>query len=68
MKLNQALEETTLWTHGGGAKTIHDPKRNKFASKRVKKTGKNIHLKDYEKAIKHGTQYGVWIWPIRSKM
>lgn len=68
MKFNQALEETTLWTHGGAPKTIHDPKRNKFASKHVKKTGKNIHLKDYEKAIKDGTAYGVWKWPIRGKM
>jgi len=68
MNFNKALEETTLFTHGGGKKTKHDEKRNKFASKKVKKTGKNIHLKDYEKAVRDGTAYLSWIWPIRTKI
>lgn len=68
MNFNDVLNETTLFTHGGGKKTKHDPKRSKFSSKKVKKTGKNIHLKDYEKAVKDRSAYLTWIWPIRTKI
>lgn len=64
MKFNQALNETTLWTHGGGKKTKHDSKRSKFAHKDLK----NIHLKDYEKAVKNGTSYFAWVHPIKTKI
>lgn len=68
MIFKDALNETTLFTHGGAPKTRHDSKRSKFASKKVKKTGKNVHLKDYEKAVKDGSAYLTWIWPIKGKI
>lgn len=61
MKFEHVLKETTLWTHGGGKKTKHDEKRSKFAAK-------NIHLRDYKKAVKTGVAYGVWVWPIKGKI
>lgn len=67
MIFKQALQETTLWTHGGAPKTLHHPKRNKFASKKIKKE-KNIHLRDYEKAVKNGTAYLAWVHPIKGKI
>lgn len=69
MKFKQALSEQTLFVKTTGYKpTIHDSKRNKFASKKVKKTGKNIHIRDYEKAVRTGSAYGVWVWPIKGKI
>lgn len=61
MNFKDALNETTLWTKGGGKKTKHDDKRNKFASK-------DIHMKAYKKAVKNGTAYGVWVHNIKGKM
>lgn len=69
MLFDQALNETTLWTHGGGPKTVHDPKRSKFAHEKLKKKKKkNIHIKDYEDAIKGKKPYFTWIWPIKGKI
>ena len=70
MTFHEVLNETTLFTHGGAPKTLHDPKRSKFASKKIKKKNKNknIHLRDYEKAIRDGTAYSLWIHPVRSKI
>ena len=69
MKFNNALEETTLFTKGGGKKTKHNPKRNKFAHKDVNNKGhKDIHVKEYEKAVKNGTAYNVWVHNIKSKI
>ena len=68
MTFDKALNETTFWTHGGGKKTKHDPKRSKFASKKVKKEKKNIHLRDYEKAVRTGSAYLTWIHPIKGKI
>ena len=61
MKFKIAIEETTLWTKGGGKKTKHDEKRNKFASK-------DIHYKDYKKAKNGEKAYSVWVRDIRTKM
>lgn len=61
MKFKTALEETTLWTKGGGKKTKHDEKRNKYASK-------DIHSRDYNRAKKGGKAYSVWVREIRTKM
>lgn len=70
MIFEDALNETTLFTKGGGKKTKHDPKRNKFAHKDVnnKEGDTDIHVKEYEKAVKNGTAYTVWVNNIKTKI
>ena len=68
MKFKQVLEQTLFVKTTGYKPTVHDPKRSKFASKKVKKEKKNIHIRDYEKAVKNNTAYGVWVWPIKGKI
>lgn len=70
MKFKQVIQETTLWTHGGGGKTVYDPKRHTFAHDKLKGDATDtVHYKDYMKTLKgKKKQYLSWVNNIKVKI